>query len=348
MQIRILFTMTIFMSMLLSAFSNGSAGACSDVMLKKEGAYGISCRTMDFSCPLGSKFVVVPRGQRCRSTTPTGKKGLAWTSRYGFVGVNVQDRPVYSDGLNEKGLSAAVLWLLGTDYPVAGIESRTLAVEDCAGWILGSFSTVAQLKKGLEKVQITGHFLEEMHMLPPLHLAVHDAAGHSLVIEFLEKEMVLFDNGNGVLTNEPDFRYQTANLQYRKWKLGLARSAVGVPGEWYPVERFIRASIVREALPAPKSLAQAVSQAVHVLNTVQVQYGAPGTDSEGGPEGAYDHTLWSLIRDHRNLSLYYRSMNNPSLQRIDLKSLDFSGTAAYEPIPVAGGDWFIPVSLKNR
>ena len=341
-------TIILLMCMIIGAFSIGNSYACTDVMMKTNGDYRISGRTMDFSYPLGSKLIVVPRRQSYQSTVPSGKKGLEWTSKYGFVGLNIQDQPNLSDGMNEKGLSAGLLWLLGTEYPKTQTDSKALAIEDSVRWILGNFATIAELKKGLQQVEIWGHYIEAMHVMPPIHITAHDASGNSLVVEFLGGEMKVYDNINGVLTNQPDFEYQTTNLQYRKWKLGLARSAVSVPGEWYPTERFIRTSIVREALPAPKSLAEAVAQGVRVLNSVQVPYGTPGTDSEGGKKGDCDHTLWSLIRDHQNLVLYYRSMNNQSLQAIDLKSLDFSGDKSYEPISVNSGKWHIPVSVKVR
>lgn len=344
-----LFTqLTVFCFFVLSLAVSHPAKACSDVMLKTEGDYAVSCRTMDFSYPLGSRIEIIPRGEKWQSTSQNGAKGFQWSSKFGFVGISVQGLPVISDGLNEKGLSAAVLWLEGTKYPEPKDKTRAISIEDSLRWILGSFASVAELKKGLENVELTGHYIKAMHMFPPLHISVHDAAGNSLVIEFTNAQIKLYDNPNGVLTNQPDFEFQTKNLAYREWKLKLARSAVGVPGEWYPVERFERASIVRSSLPTPTNLAQAIAQGVHVLNTVQVQYKAPGTDSEGGKQGDFDHTLWSVVRDHKTPSIYWRSKDNQSLQFLDFAQIDFSGKTTYAPVEITQGNWFIPVKPPQQ
>lgn len=45
-----------------------------------------------------------------------------------------------------------------------------------------------------------------------MHVALHDAAGKNLVIEFIEGEVKIYDNPLGVLTNRPDFTWQINNL----------------------------------------------------------------------------------------------------------------------------------------
>src|SRR4029078_10666679 len=42
---------------------------------------------------------------------------LAWTSRYGSITFNQWGREFPMDGMNEKGLVIALMWLEGTVYP---------------------------------------------------------------------------------------------------------------------------------------------------------------------------------------------------------------------------------------
>merc|ERR1739849_60303 len=59
------------------------------------------------------------------------------------------------------------------------------------------------------------------------------------------------------------------------------------------------------------------------LNSVQVPPGAPpATDAWG------DHTKWAIVRDHKNRKIFFRSLESPSLQVIDLQKLNLQMGAA--------------------
>merc|ERR1712224_600131 len=121
-----------------------------------------------------------------------------------------------------------------------------------------------------------------------------------------------------------------ANGRHLTWKRTLVRQAVAVPGGWYPEERFMRVLMVKEAQAPPTSLQVAVAQAVGVLNTITVPMGpVPGTDS--GPHsaemGLSDHSLFGVVRDHADKTMYWRSALNPSLTRTACRSSSSSSKA---------------------
>ena len=92
-----------------------------------------------------------------------------------------------------------------------------------------------------------------------------------------------------------------------------------MPGAWYPNERFQRLFLVKSGMPKPSSYQEAISQTVHVLNTVTVPMGLQiGTDS-GSAEGENDRTHWGVIYDHLNRIVYWRSAMNQNLQRLRLQ-----------------------------
>merc|ERR1712217_409931 len=100
--------------------------------------------------------------------------------------------------------------------------------------------------------------------------------------------------------------------------MGLARSAVEMPGSWYPEARYQRLHLVKSAMPKPLSDQEAIMQTVHVLNTVTVPMGTQmGTDSGDG-EGLGDHTQYAVIYDSKNLIIYWRTQVNQNLQRLRL------------------------------
>jgi len=129
----------------------------------------------------------------------------------------------------------------------------------------------------------------------------------------------------------------------------LARSAVSVPGNWYPDERFLRVHLVKQAIEKskqPQSYRQAVANVVAILNTVTVPMGdIPGTDSEAsGGEGLGDHTQWAVIRDHVNLDYYLRSETNPSFRKIQLAALNLEEGAPIGTMQIEQDPWYLDVS----
>ncbi len=60
---------------------------------------------------LNSQYVIVPRGYSQQSLTPGGSlSGMEFTSRYGYVGLAVEQKEFVAEGLNEAGLSAGLFY----------------------------------------------------------------------------------------------------------------------------------------------------------------------------------------------------------------------------------------------
>jgi choloylglycine hydrolase len=315
------------------------ADACSDVGIGNKEDIVISARTMDFEIDLASQFQIVPRGQKMVSSAPDGQEGVSWTSKYGFVAINALDMDKYSDGLNEKGLSAAILWLEETEYSTPVEADSVLSVLDTTAWILGNFATVEEVQAGLQEVTIWGEWSEKIQRVPPIHLSIHDAQGNDLVVEFMDGQMNIYENQYGVLTNSPAFDWQSTNLDYylaeNKIELtpgnpqtstdpGIA--ILGLPSIQDPPQRFMLLSILRSYLPEPQTTQEAIGFAFHMIDRVTL---VPGEDRITAPSVAPmpyggDYTQWTVVRDHVNLVYYYKTMLNTSVRAIYLKEIDFS------------------------
>lgn len=301
---------------------------------------------MDFAVDLQSQIVIVPRGQEYQSLLQNGSKGLKWRSEYGFIGINGFHVDGFCDGLNEAGLSVATLWLPHlTAYPTpeGSPDKDVVPITEAARWILGSFKSVDEVKAALDKTVITGFYVEEMKMVPPLHLAIHDAAGNDLVIEFIDGQTNIYDNTYLVLTNYPTYDWHIKNLQNYVnltnqnakdnivGQAGNGSGMLGLPGDSTPPSRFVQAYFLNRYNPEPKSLPQAVSNALHVLNAVQL---ANGEVAQG------DYTQWSVVRDHQNKAYYFRDNLNQNLRGLALNQLDLGPNSDESTIPMASSEWF--------
>lgn len=323
--------------------------ACTDVMVKTDNNQVVSARNMDFRDDIKSSLVIVPQGREFKSQVAAGQQGVNWVSKYGYVGITALGMPYVCDGLNEEGLSVALLWLVGTKYPEASADRPNLALEYFSDWVLGNFSSVRQVQDAIQQVnlEMSNKLLEAI----PLHIALHDAEGASAVIEFIDGKVLFYQNPNGVLTNDPSFDWQRKNLEYYKKKLEAADPAVSVPEGFFSAERFVRTTVVRDALPAAGDPMIAAAHALQILGLVAPPYGMPGTNSSkvfAGLGVKYDYTQWSVIRDHGNKVLYYRSASNPGLKAVDLKALDLSGKTQYPSLSFESGAWFSEAPLAQH
>ena len=129
---------------------------------------------MEWAVDLESQVFVQPRGQTRESTGPNGKKGLSWTSKYGFGAINAYGLDVAMDGVNEVGLSVGFLWLPGTKYQKvgAGEEDKAISILDFGTWLLGNFATVEEVKNAVQQVRVWGKVVPQMKGIPTLQVVV--------------------------------------------------------------------------------------------------------------------------------------------------------------------------------
>jgi len=326
--------------------------ACTDFVVKAQDGTIVNGRSMEFAQAMQSLAVVHPIGETVHSTGPGGKKGLSWTTRFGYVAVTSMGNQGPNDGMNEKGLSLGFLWFAGAKYPDVPARgmSRALEVLDAASWLLGNFSTVEEVKKAVAGVHIWGAQNQLLGGVPPLHFAVHDADGKNLVIEFVDGKMNVHDNPVGVLTNVPSFEWQLINIRnyanltavdvqpfringFMVTPTGHGSGLHGLPGDSTPPSRFIR-TVVNTQLSAPaKDAVEVVNLAEHILNAVDIP---KGTARLQGQTMQGDYTQWAVVKDLTNKVLFFRSYEDLSLKAIDLKKLDFSTGAPSKSVPIAG------------
>lgn len=324
--------------------------ACTDFVVEAKDRTLVNGRSLEFALDLQSTLKVFPRGQRLASLNPERKKGIEWVSKYGFLGVTALGMNITFDGLNEAGLSYGALWLPGfTQYPGVAPEEMGLGLDfiDLGGWVLGNFATVEEVKAALQKVRIWGHAVPPLPGIPPLHLAIHDAKGNHLVVEFVKGAMQIYDNPISVLTNSPPFDWQLINLQnygglhaenvepvtVRGVEIsptGQGSGLIGLPGDWTPPSRFVKtATYLRFAEPVADAQ-EGVNLAEHLLNTVDIPLGDIREKGQAG-----DYTQWVVIKDMTNKIFYFRSYRELGLKMIDLKRLDFkSGSKRTLPLEV--------------
>ncbi len=111
--------------------------------------------------------------------------------------------------------------------------------------------------------------------------------------------------------------------------VGLGSGMRGLPGDFTPPSRFVRAAFFSQALPQPETTDKAIYQGFHLLNAFDIPYGAVrvtgGGDTDSSGKDSVDYTQFSSVADTKNLRWYYRTYDD-QIRVIDLeRALDAAG-----------------------
>lgn len=314
-----------------------AAQACTGIRLTAKDGGVVAARTLEFGFDLHSEVMVVPPGATLTGTLPDGGKGIRYKTKYGFVGANAEGLPAIVDGVNDHGLYVGLFYFPDyASYPDATKDNaaRAMAPHEYADWLLGNFANVEEVKANFDKVVLVPVVLDAIKQVAPVHFVVHDRTGKSAVIEPVNKGLKIYDDPLGVVTNSPTFDWQLTNLRnyvnltvtnvpplnlggITLAQFGQGSGLRGLPGDFTPPSRFVRAvAFTQSALPVDTAT-QAVLQAFHILNNFDIPYGVV-RDAQGGQMHA-EATTWTSASDLKNLRWYFKTYGDQSIHAVDVK-----------------------------
>ncbi|MBO5749458.1 MAG: choloylglycine hydrolase family protein, partial [Bacteroidaceae bacterium] len=315
--------------------------ACTGISLTaKDGSY-IQARTIEGAqLELESMYVIIPRGHTIESYTPTGERGLKFKAKYGVVGMSVVLEEFIAEGINEAGLSSGLFFFPGYGAYEAYDslhKDKTLGDLQVNAWILSQFRTIDEVKEAISGVRIVG--LEHSSVV---HWRIGEPSGRQVVMEIVDGVPHFYENTVGVLTNSPGFEWHLKNLNnyvnlfpgdaagLNLGKLhikpfGGNSGFLGLPGDFTPPSRFVRAAFFRATAPQQPTAFETVKQCFHILNNFDIPIGVEHRKGEG-PD-IPSATQWTSAIDLTNRCVYYKTMHNNTIRRIDLREIDFDKTA---------------------
>jgi len=312
------------------------AWACTGLRLIAKDGGVTPGRTLEFGFDLKSNVIVIPKGSALAGSLPDGGKGITYTTKYGMLGANAVDLPVIIDGINDQGLYVGIFYFPGyASYPEATKEnaSRALAPHEYANWILGNFATVDEVKANFDKVALVPVVVDAIKQAPPVHFVIHDRTGQSVVIEPIDRTLKIDANPLGVFSNAPTFDWHMTNLRnyinltatnvppvdlstLKLAQFGQGSGMRGLPGDFTPPSRLVRAVAFSQAAAPVQTAPEAVLEVFHILNNFDIPLGAV-REAHQGVENA-DYTLWTSVADLKNLKWYFRTHDDQSIRSVDL------------------------------
>lgn len=291
------------------------ADACTRFVYHGADGRIITARSMDWKTDVGTNLWVFPRGMK--RSGEAGANSVHWTSKYGSVIASGYDIST-TDGMNEAGLVANMLWLVESSYPKYDGKTPGLSIAAWAQYVLDNFGTVQEAVDALEKEPFTivVDAVPGEDRLATLHLSLSDASGDSAIIEYIDgKQVIHHSRDYQVMTNSPIFEQQLALNAY--WtQIG---GTVMLPGTNRASDRFARASFYVNAIAKSEDPVEEIASVFSVIRNVSVPFGISTPDQPN-----ISSTRWRTVSDQQRKLYFFESVLTPNIFWVDMTKLDFS------------------------
>ena len=324
-----------------------SASPCTGITLKSNDGGFVVARTVEWALndAQHNKILVVPRNKKFTGQTPEGYNGKKWNGKYGFVTLTAYDQPYGPDGLNEEGLYVGVYYLPDfAEYAIydSAKAENSMSVGDLMQWMLSSFKTVDEIIANLKNVIVVNVDNKEFGGAAlPFHFKIVDPSGNSKIIEIVNNgEVKIYDPYIGVITNSPTYDWHLINQrnylnlssnpnspmsfdEYKLKPLGGGSGLIGLPGDFTPPSRFVRAAAFTASCRPLETSLDAVFESFRILDNFNIPLGAQ-VPKENLPTDIVSATQVTSASDLKNKVYYYHTMWNRQIRKIDLKAIDFT------------------------
>lgn len=342
----------------------GYLDACTGLRIMPEDGNAIHGRTLEFGVEVKTSIACIPRGYTFQGETANGK-GLEYVSKYAAIGAYCFNVVALMDGTNEEGLSIGTFYFPGfASYTptTAENQNKSLSPIDFPNWILTQFKTLDEVKQGISEVVISPTVFKQWgNIVPPFHYIVYDKSGKSIVIEPVDGKLAVYDNPLGVLTNSPDFEWHMTNLRNFinlspknaapiTWEgatfapFGQGSGMVGLPGDFTPPSRFVRAAIFSATATPVKTGDAGVFKVFHLLNQFDIPVGVVREVSSDGVVHT-DSTIATVVRHPQKLKYYFRTYNDQTIRSVDLTQFDKEGKKI---MSISTSGWPASVDLTSQ
>ena len=323
-----------------------TGNTCTAVNVVAKDGSVVAGRTMEWAFDMKWELIANPKGTAITLSAPASMKLPATnlSSKYAFAAIApgvLQGSPAYLEGQNEAGLAISGNFLPGfTEYQtVTPQDKKYVSVINFGGFVLGMFGSVKEARAEIPqfKVWYDPSEVKGIPTPPWIHYVLTDRSGDSIVVEFVQGQMRIHDNIAGVLTNAPTYDWHLNNVRNylsltstptaavtvgktNVTELGQGGGLLGLPADYTPPSRFVRAAYLKQFIYQPSNSAEAMQATGHILNNVDIPVGvARSTD---GKQVFSDYTQWIALKDLKNNRMRIANYaNRTNFVEIDLNQV---------------------------
>lgn len=282
-------------------------------------------RTLEMGVKIDHHMVYVPKdhGNFIEAREAT------YNTKYAVLGTGFFHLPPLADGINEVGLMGSNNLLPGyATFADKEVDGKINMIGSHAfGYLLSRCKDVEEVREEAKKISVMQYGKNKEDVSTPMHYYFFDAMGNGLVLEPKNGELIAYDNPYGVLTNAPEFPWHVTNLRNYIHlqpenvengsfngnilsKLGEGSGMVGLPGDFSPPSRFVRAASFVSNTPKDLDRQAAILQGFRILSQSDIPTGTV-IDPKLGHN---DETLYTSIMDTERKAYFIKCHDNITIQ----------------------------------
>lgn len=350
----------VFLFLFLTAIH--ASYACTGIVHKAENGDYVYARTLEFGRDLATfDLLFVPR-EITNYSLRNEEYPSSWKNKYAFIGFNPFGMNIVADGLNEKGLACGAFYFPGwAKYEEPKENAQTIITNlDFVSWVLGNFSSVEEVLNALKETTVVEYLYPDWNIVPPLHYIIVDAKGNKVVVEYIQGKRKLYSAPLETITNSPNYDWHETNarnyiglralnkpsikIQGKEFAaFGQGSGAIGLPGDFSPPSRFIRAAFINQVALQAKDGLLGVQRAFKILNQFDIPKGLIKEKDNG--KDIYEETQWTSASDLTNKRYFFHTMDSRIIKYISFKDLDLNAKKITS-IPIEEKERFINLSKK--
>lgn len=282
-------------------------------------------RTLEMGVKIDHHIVYVPKG----NNEFIEARGATYATKYAVLGTGFFHMPPLADGINEVGLMGSNNLLPGyATFAENEVDGKINMIGSHAfGYLLSHCKDVEEVREEAKKISVMQYGKDKEDVSTPMHFYFLDSAGNGLVLEPKDGQLIAHDNPYGALTNAPEFPWHVTNLrnyihldpenvegnQFNGTtlsKLGEGSGMVGLPGDFTPPSRFVRAASFVSNTPKDLDRKAAILQGFRILSQSDIPTGAVIDPKEGND----DETLYTSIMDTEKKAYFIKCHDNINIQ----------------------------------
>lgn len=267
----------------------------------------------------------------------------SWSTKYAFMGINVNDSLFFNDGINSAGIVGDAQYLEEASWDtVDNLKKRGLKPiigEEVVGYVLSNFGSIAEIKEAFQKMGQEKTTYPDWEAadtgIPtpiPMHYTFSDSTGKSVILEPVNNGAFKIYDGIGVMTNSPEYPWHLDNLrnylQLTNHNLGhnqitdqldikqieSGSGLIGLPGDYTSPSRFVRSTYLSKFL-APFHSDQGITQLYNVFKALMIPRGIENLSAE---TDNCDYTGYWAGYDVTQRSLYIQPEDCPTMTKFVL------------------------------
>lgn len=304
-------------------------------------------RTYDqFGDLRGNKIIVIPRNHKINLQISNTTN--IYYSINAFVGMGILGlpTPIFTDGINEKGLMGALLHFPQFAYynPLPSKNAININPGFFTAYILSKCSTINDVLFEINNINFINELVFGKEI--PVHYIFSDRSGEAVIIEPCKCGISIHRNSIGVLTNSPNYIWQIENLRnylgitniprkpqtvvnYEICQFGEGSGGLGLPGDYTSVSRFVRLSFLKEFAVKGKDEIDGVTKMINNFASVEIPEGIIKDSNKPN----YEQTLCISCMCSESLRYYFKLSSNSRINAINLEHEKYNTNIKYFQLP---------------